>query len=518
MSNWYLNLPDKMTPKQVSAIMRQSLAGNLYQSYQLIQRMRDSWPEFQKCEWELRSAVADTEFKVIPYASPGEEPTKSAQEKADLIRRALESFQPNRFEEEEGIHGLIFDLTDAVMSGISVVELLWNENGVDPEGNREKQIRATGWIHPRHYSFTAGGSVGISPNDTDLTIQFPSQVKNQPLLDNPSKFLVAKFKGKAGTVLGSGFARVLMPIWVAVVYGWDFMLTYSQKYGNPFLDIAYQAGISQDEIDKFEDLAKKAQNQTYCVHPNNGEIKVLPPPSMAGDNAHVALRRMADEFCQKVILGQTLTSSPPNTTGSYALGTVHQDIRAERIESIAHWVGRILTEQLATSLLLENYGDASERPNVIPDMTRPLSVQEQAQMISAISMSTLPLPKKEMYQKLMISVPNPGDEVLIMGRPTILDESLTEDEYKQKEFELQLQQQVEMAKVMGPPEPAPAKGKGKPGKKSKTKASVPVILANASKTELEELESLVTAAERAPHPNGELTALKAALDKIGGRR
>ncbi|MDE2102243.1 MAG: DUF935 family protein [Patescibacteria group bacterium] len=518
-SNFFLSTPSKVTPKQIDAIVTMALAGNLWNANQLYRRMLRQWPEFQKCCHEFRSAIADTDFKVHPYCVPGKEPTQSAKDRADLVQRALDTFTPDRFSEEEGQHGMVYDISDALMIGISILELIWDENAKDDNGNPEKQIKSTAWVHPRHYTFRSDGSVGIAPDQVDNTLSFPSQVRNIPLLNNPSKFIVAKAKTQSGSCLGAGLAFVLMPIYAAVVYGWDFMLSFSQKYGNPFLDIAYQAGISQAEIDKFEQLAKLAQNQSYCVHPSTGTINVTSAQNLGG-SAHVQLRQMADEFCQKVILGQTLTSSPPNTTGSYALGAVHQDIRAERIESAVGWVARILTEQLATSLLIENFGDASERPTVVADLSRPLSVQEQAQMLSAYSMSTIPIPKKEAYAKLMLTVPEPGDEVLIMGKPQILEESLTATDQKQKDFELQLEQQGEQMQMQAqmmsqqPPAPTGKAGKGKPDK-AKAKASTPpVSLIQASAADLEELEQLVSEAESAPHHNGEINRLKAKLDSI----
>lgn len=512
LGDWYLTVPSKIPPRQVESMLRMALSGNLWQLHQLVCKMRDTWPEFRKVELELRSSVASVELVAHPYCLPNQEPTETAKEKADLVQRAIDSFKPDRFAEEEGQYGLSFDMTDSISLGVSISELIWDENATDPEGRPEKKIRASAWVHPRHYNFAADGSVGVAASEAAAeNPAFPQQANSIPVLNNPSKFIVAKYKSKSGTCLGAGLARSLAVVWCAVTYGWDFMVAYSQKYGNPFLDIAYQAGIDQNEVNKFVAAAKQAVNSGFSVHPNTGTINAHPAQGMGGESAHVQLRRMADEFCQKIYLGQTLTSQTPTNGGSLAQGVVHQDVLAQKVEGLQKWLARIYTEQLAESLLIENYGESSERPTVLPDTTRPLTTQEQCTFLAAVSNSTLPLPKKEVYGKLALPIPEPGDEVLIRGTPVILEEAITPTEQKDKDFEQQVNQQVEVAKVQqelqgGAPEPGTAKA-----------SSVRATLGKASPVDLDHLDRLVTAAEAAPHRNGEMTALKSALDKIGGR-
>lgn len=499
LGDWYLNLPDKLEPKQVSQILRQALAGNLWQQSQLTQRMRDSWPMFRKCEYELRSAVSSVKFVVHPYAAPDQDPTPEAQAKADLVRRALENFKPDRFSDEEGNGGMIFDLCDAVVNGISVVELLWDKQARDDAGHPEHTIRAATYVQPRHISFRADGTIGIDAAEPESLLQFPGQSRNpRPQKNDPRKFLVAKFKSKSGSCLGAGFMRVLAYYWCTIVYGRDFMLSFAQKYGNPFLDIAYQAGISTQEIDRFEALARKAMNNGFCVHPNSGTIAVTPGQTMSGDNANVQLMKIADEACQMLMLGQTLTSSVSKDGGSRALGEVHGDVRREKIEGIVDWVATILTEQFAESLLIENYRESSERPRIEADLTRPLSAAEKGALLQQMSNSTVPLPMEQAYKLIDFPVPQAGDKVLVRGAHQILEEALTPTEARQQQFDEQVSQQQVAQQVLGEPDQTQPD-------------NVEARLA-ASGANLDELEAMVTAAEAAPRLNGQWTAIQARIN------
>lgn len=520
LGDWYLNLPDKLPPKQISSILRQALAGNLWQYTQLVQKMRDTWPMFRKCEYELRAAIASSKFVVHPYALPGKKPTKSAEEKADLVRRALDNFKPDRFSDEDGLNGLVFDLAGAITDGVSIEELIWNEKALDPNGQRESIIRAGAYVHPRNYAFTPEGKIGVAYAAESGAMSFSNQVRHD-LMDNPQKFLVARFKSKSGSALAAGLARTLCPLWVCVVYGRDFALNYAQKYGNPFLDIAYQASLSSNpsEVDKFEKLAKQAANQGYFVHPDSAKLEVGKEHSMGADNAQLAIMHLADEACQLVYLGQTLTSTTPTNGGTRAQGDVHENVRQERLEEHVKWIARILTEQFAESLMVENYGNSylrnPERPTVEADMTRPLSATEQADFLAKVSQSKVPTITTEIYKRAGLTEPAEGDKVLIGGEIVILEEAVTPTEKRGQLFDEQLDQQLTIASFQQPP--GQTGDAPKPPKQLNDAPSADTIeaaLKVADPDEVSELENLVQAAERSPRNNGEVHAVQVKINHL----
>lgn len=508
LGDWYLNLPSKIPPKQIDSILRMALAGNIWQQSQLARLMGDSWPMFAKCQFELRAAIASAKYVVHPYSEPGKNPTPSAKEKAGLVRKALEAFEPDRFADEDACNGMIFDLTDAIINGVSVCELIWNED--------ETAIRASAWVHPRNLAFTPDGRLGVAYAAESGNMSFSNQVRND-VMDNPDKFLVARFKSKSGSCLGAGWMRKLAAYWVMIVYGRDFFMHFAQKYGNPFFDLSYDSGITdKNEIDKFERFAAMAANQGWLVHPNNSEVKVGPAHGTGTDNAQLAMMRLADEQCQMLMLGQTLTSSAPKNGGSRAQGDVHENVRQERLEEHCKWIARdILKQQFAMSLLRQNYvGSAAsakafkenpECPTIEPDFTRPLSALEQADYMAKMSTSRVPVDADETYKRAGCQRPEPGREVLIGGELVIMEEPVTQTEKKQKDFDTQLAQQLQVNESLG----EAGQGGGEFGERE-----VSAALAAATPGERLELENLVSAAERAPHWNGEAGAVKAKLKEL----
>jgi phage gp29-like protein len=502
-SDYFWQLPSKVPPKQIVNILRQTAAGSLIYQHQLNRLMEESWPLFKKCLLELKLAIASAKYTVHAHCAPGKKPTPSAQDKADLVTRALNAgFQPDRFADEDGVNGMIFDLCEAIPMGVSIVEMLWNEDAIDPNGQNESLVRATGWVNPINITFTPDGRIGVSPGAAEGRMGFGGTVNG--VLNNPDKFLVAKFKSKSGTCLTAGLMRSLADIWTLVVYGRDFARLGMQKYGNPFLDIAYDSGITdQGMIRRFEELAALAAANGYCAHPNNSEIKITQGHPMGADNAQIAMMKLADEACQLLLLGQTLTSSVGSSGGNRALGEVHNDVRTERIEEHAKWIARILTEQFADSILRVNYGRSyaknPERPTIEPDLTRPLSAVEQGQYLVAVSNSKVPVLAEPTYKRAGLEMPQPGDTVLINGEMVVMEEPTTPTEKRQKQFDEQLEQQLQVNQQIGEPsEPE----------------QIEAALRYARPEDKSELEYLVSAAEAAPHKNGEIVAVQTKLKQL----
>lgn len=413
LGDWYLALPSKMDPKQVDSIMRASLAGNIWQFTQLVQRMMESWPMLKKCSHELRQAVSRVKYTVVPFVEKdGDDPEPEAAEKADTVMRAMRSFETNRFSDEESFRGMIYDITDAMLVGLSINELVWHKVE-DPNGQLEFLPRASCYVHPRHYTFNSDGYIGVGRTAVDDPMWMQLQAA-KPIDVDESKYIVAKFKSGSGGCLKNGLVRSLTWWWVAVVYGRDFALSFAQKYGGPFLDIPYQSGIPQTEIDRLELLAKRAANLGYCVHPNSGQVNVTPPQSMGGDNPQVVLMRMADEAAQILLLGQTATTG--GTPGKMGDEETRGLIRTEYLEGFASWVADVLTEQFAYSVVKENYHRNSKvtmRPTIVADFTETENPKDAAARWDQLLRTGQPFHAEEFYDGVGAKQPEEGDKVVV---------------------------------------------------------------------------------------------------------
>jgi len=102
-------------------------------------------------------AVSRVAFNVEAYCETGvKDPSPSASDKADTVRRALAGFAPVAARSERGFRQLIADIVEARLIGISVSEILW-ELRPGSKGNAlealEYMPRATQRLPALYYGF-----------------------------------------------------------------------------------------------------------------------------------------------------------------------------------------------------------------------------------------------------------------------------------------------------------------------------------------------------------------------------
>jgi phage gp29-like protein len=546
LSDWYLALPELLEPKQVAMILRAALAGNLWQQTQLTQKMMDTWPTFRKALTELRSAVKMVRFKVVPYVGrEGDAPTESAKAKAALVARAFKSFEPDRFRDEDGFRGMVFDLTDAIANGVSIVELLWDLGRKGPDGLPEDMIRASAWVHPRHYGVQSDGSIGVAQEFRGDPLIFHNQV-NRQILTNPSKFVVAKYKSKSGSPLGAGEMRCLALSWVNIVYAMDWMRNMGQRWGAPFIAIPYTPGIPESERQRFEIAAKRCAAQGWMIYPRNSpDLKpdLFPAQSLTGDNPMRVMIDLAEKWCVQLLLGQTLTSDyGKQGSGSYALGAVHASVKQEKLEAIADWIAEILEEQVATRLVKENWGEqAGEVPTIEADFTHIESPLEAANRMAILTAQCrVPIRSYDVYRIIGLSQPQPGEEVITGGVIGKQSEALTEEERWKQALERQTIKMQRMAEIgAGGDNPQGDNNQRGMDKEAGIEDEPPEddqddesvgshyrrfhkdalrdALAAATPDQLQTMQSLIAEAQASGKPNGEWETLQTLMNQIAAQ-
>jgi hypothetical protein len=412
-SLFYLAIPDKILPKTLSMIMRSGMGGDLWQTAAVCNVMLRTWPQFRKCSHELRASASSVKYMAYPYVEDeGDEPTDSAKEKAALVNRAMRSFKPNRFSDEKGMYGLVYDVTDAMLNGMSVVELLWQKVKSKRHG-QEWLPQASAWVHQRHYTFSNDGFVVVFDDDYRRMYYGLAGPTGRSMPD-PKKFLCAQFISYSGSALGAGFMAPLCWYWAAVAFGRDWMLGFAQKYGTPFLDLKYKSGTPPNEMEAAERFLREAQNNGYVMHVDTTAVEVHKSESLGTDNPNVRLLEIANKACQELLLGQSgTTQSEPGKLGNE---DTHADVKREYAQSLARWVGTVLTEQFAASVLMWNYNSTDECPEVRPDYTEAKDPAEEADRYKVVVGMGLPVKAEQIYRDVGVAQPAEGETVFIAGK------------------------------------------------------------------------------------------------------
>ena len=528
---WYLALPNKLTPQQCLTLLRAALGGDLWQQWQLLSLMLDTWPTFRMASHQLREAAAYARYVVHPFAEEGEEPSKEAKEKAAMVNRAFRSMEPNPMNDERGFTSMIYDFTDAVLDGLSLEEIMWEERTTKKHGF-EVMPRAAAWVHPRHFTFSNQGNLAVFDD------QYARLYANPKLLNNgikgqspdPNKFITSQFISRSGSVLGAGFMRPLVWYWAARQFNNEWMLNTAKQYGSPFIDITFKVGTPLNELQALDAMLKNAAPERRLRRPEGTTATIVPPTSMGADNPQRYIAEEADKQCLFLLLGQSGTTMP--TAGALGNQDTHKEVSEEKMIGVAKWVAHNPLRQLARAILRLNYGNCDECPNIEPDFTHPLSSQEVGQFATALTSSQLPFRADEVYKKLGLSLPEEGDiviqkgEIKINGAP-MTDEEKQEQQMQQQQAQMEMQQGVQHDADGGeeqegeeeePEEEEPEEEQAEASdSRADFRVKASIDLTRATDADLAELEALVQAAEAAGNQGEEMIALNDKLKELETR-
>ncbi len=399
------------SPAMIESVLRLGLAGDLLAGWQLFQVMEDTWPRLNKNLLELKRAVVGLDREVIPSGLPGRAPTPKAVERAELVSELLFELRPRPGADENDFGGTVFDLLDAWAKGVSVLEIDWEARSRPVRGS-VLAPRATRWVHPQHYGWTAAqGALELrwpsgasAPASTGLGQ--PGEFQPFP----PDKFLVAVCKSRSGLATAGALLRPLAFWWAAANLSAEWLLNFAQVFGMPIRWATYDPH-NPSLLPILEDMLAQIGNSGWAAFPAGTQLELKEAARVGGDNPQAYVQTLADRLCDILILGQTLTTDVP-ASGSRALGHIHKNVRDEAIEAAGRWVDEVINRQWIPALLRVNYGDASEAPKVMSAARRPEDAVALAQRDQLLLREGVRLPRAWFYRRHDIPEPGPAEPVV----------------------------------------------------------------------------------------------------------
>lgn len=389
-----------VTPDEVRSILRGVRTGKLEDQDRLFRLMLDSWSRLRKCLNEVSGAVRKTPMTIHPAKRDDADPTPRATEIATTVRRAIESCAPRPGYWELDTGGMIEALVDAYAKGISVLEIVWHmQNGI-------VSPRCYAPIPARYLAFPTSG------NEVDRLMLAPQGIRNSQLEDfPPDRFLVAIWAQGGVHPVHAANIRSLTKHWLGAIYGLGWLMQYAQLFGIPFRHAKTDG--TADAMTKARQMLAEIGSAGWAVTSPGVEIDMQAAPSGSSDGLPQSqLMREADAACDILMLGQTLTTDV-GSSGSRALGEVHQSVRADVLASVADWAANIITNQLIPAIVRMNYGSdiaPEDMPYCVIAMPQAKDTTAAAARIKTMVETGVPLPKKWMYEELGVPMPEPDEE------------------------------------------------------------------------------------------------------------
>jgi len=280
---------------------------------------------------QRRSAVLGWRRRVV--AADDSEPARQA---ATLAAQLLED-GPGCLSGTGSIDNVLGELLDAIPYGIAIAEVLWQRQEVCRAGLSGNYLLpgAIRSRHPRRFVFGSDGGLRL------LTSAEPVQGLALP----PRRFIVFAPYGRHENPYGlpqlrcvwwlSWFKRQVLRFWVM----------YCEKFGSPTTVARHPPGAALEEKQALRRIVGSLQQETGIVLPEGVELTLLEGARSGSVETYLELIEFCNREMSKALLGQTLTTQSDGR-GSYALGQVHENVRADIIRSDARALAGIVNATL----------------------------------------------------------------------------------------------------------------------------------------------------------------------------
>ncbi|QKJ99916.1 MAG: DUF935 family protein [Ignavibacteriota bacterium] len=226
----------------------------------------------------------------------------SSQNEFDLINEVLNTIN---------LENLIDQILNTPLFGFTVFEIVWEKQGNFLIPNRIDE-KPQEW-----FFFDQFNNLNIKKNSN--SIKFDGEIVN------PLKFILAQHKPTYQNPYGE---RVLSRCFWPVTFkrgGLKFWVTFTEKYGNPFLIGKLPRGSAQTDIDNLLTSLENMIQDAVAVIPDDSSIDIKEAQRSSSVEVFRELMNFQNNEISKAILTQTLTTEVQDT-GTYAASKTMGDM------------------------------------------------------------------------------------------------------------------------------------------------------------------------------------------------
>jgi phage gp29-like protein len=196
----------------------------------------------------------------------------------------------------------------------------------------------------------------------------------------PGRWLFARRRHRK-TVRAGLMRTAIWWSWIKGLSVRDWQL-FCSRFGIPFVLGTHSVNAVEATIQTLEDAIKAFGSNGGAVLPEGTQLEVK-EIAVGGNNAnvHPGLVALANAELSKLIAGGTLTSGEGSSTGSYALGTVHQQNKFALALGDATKLGNWVSTQLGAAFIRFN-GLAARPPRLMHRVVPDLNPLERMKLLS----------------------------------------------------------------------------------------------------------------------------------------
>ena len=375
------SMADDLTPERLAEILRSANMGNHHDYLTLAEEMEEREPHYASVLGTRKRAVSGLEIQVEAAGESSEQ-----KEHTEAVRKIVK---------KPAFGELIDDLLDGIGKGYSVCEIMWNTGKI---WTPEKYI----WRDPRFFTFS---------DDDDQTLRLADEtdyVNGVPL--PPQKFIIHRPKLKSGIPARGGLARLACATYMCKSFTLSDWMTFAELFGMPLRLGKYGKQAKSGDIEKLMMAVANIASDAAAVIPDSMNIDFIDRgKSTGGDKLFITLAEWLDKQTSKAVLGQTMTADDGS---SNAQANVHNEVRHDILKADAKALGNTLDKDLILPFIDLNYGVQEAYPHIRLVISEPEDVKALVEALAKLVPQGLKVKAKEVREKLGLSDPQDGDEVL----------------------------------------------------------------------------------------------------------
>ncbi len=380
---WHAGVAANLTPARLATILRQAAEGDLHAYLTLAEEMEERDPHYASVLRTRKLAVSSLPLQVLP-ASIDANARKQAEEIQALVNTPAFS-------------SLIDHALDGLGKGYSVSEILWDTTRIPW---RPSEYR---WCDPRY--FTVPRSAPYSLHLVD-----ESNLSDGIALP-PYKFVIHQPKLKSGLPFRGGLARLVAFAYVCKMYGLKDWLSFLEVYGIPLRLGKYGAAASEEDKAVLKMAVANIGADAAAILPESMQIEFQQVAQAAGgSDVFASLVEWLDKQVSKAVLGQTATTE--GTPGRLGSDATQEEVRQDLIAADAKQLADTLNRDVVKSYIDINYGVQPVYPRIVISIPEQEDIAALADNLAKLVPLGLKVSMQEVRQKLGLSAPASGEEIL----------------------------------------------------------------------------------------------------------
>lgn len=376
-----------LTPATLAAILTNAEHGNLLEQCYLAEDIEEKDGHIQAELFKRKMAMTDIDWSVEAPANA------SAAEKQDAAE--IEQM----LKDVEDWHDIVFGMGDGILKGFSNVEFEWS--------------MYQNWRIPANFEHRPATWFQLAHDDQNVIALRDNSGLGERL--RPFNWLEHRHAAKSGYPARIGLVRQLAWPFIFKNYSVRDLAEFLEIYGIPVKIGKYPSGATPEEKSRLLAAVVGIGHNAGGIIPKGMEIEFQEAAKGGGSDPFMTMMSWCERIQSKVIVGQTLTAQV-DSTGSQALGNVHNEVRKDILDHDLRQIASTLNRDLVFPMYMLNgksyKGDPRRKPRLVFDTQEPEDIKLYSESLPALTGIGMKIPARWAHEKLRIPEPE-GDEPLL---------------------------------------------------------------------------------------------------------